>query len=722
MKALTIRLIMTWLLVICTPASAEITLDDLVNWAKNSAIDNQLAKVDISVLQQRLQIDQADQGLNLFAGAGFGNNRAVISNTSTLTYQSANMQLGLTLPLLGSAEKLEKKVMNTELSLKLAQISHKKTEEDVLNLLYTANAQLYFADERIQFDKAFLRREPNTKKILSSRLKAHYLLKSDQLSFDSMFDLAKRELIKNQAEKREALFVLQGLTGQTLNAYQPQPPTISPSKDLDKMVSSATGSAASVKSAEAVLSASKNSADKLNWEGINGNLVLSQSLTRGIGVPSGFATTIGIQVDMPLDIIHERSVIHREKAALIEQAQLSLRKAQLKAKQDAQSALNIVQKNDMNMTASWRQLEAAFAVWQIAHLRAQAIPGDTIDRELSKTYLLYQAAINYSYSQELLAKNIINAESIGGRLSSNKLITNNYYPETSSFQLEKIQNDNVNDALKLLNNNWKNVVQVALHIGCKPIKTINISRVNGYGWYIWNAKKFLHAWHNNDHILSHTRRVELSFDPLQMQAIMELHDLPGLAQFIEKSKEIGVTVNWLIGEPDLVTEKGRKKLMQWLPVIFALGFDGVDLDVERSQLPGSEQGIWEEGIIKTIAVIHDETERPITLTINYKEFKNKALINQLLRAGLNNAAVMIYVRNPDRVKQIALPILKKYPNLSISIVQSIEPSLPSDESLYSLGQSTAITYWKNLSRSFNSCPNFEGIDIQSWEDFYSAKP
>ncbi|MBE7566814.1 hypothetical protein [Acidithiobacillus sp. HP-11] len=87
MKTLPIRLIMMWLLVICTPASAEVTVDDLVHWANYSAIDNQLAKADIDVLQQQLKIDQANQGLNLFLGSGFGNNRAVISNTSTLTYQ-----------------------------------------------------------------------------------------------------------------------------------------------------------------------------------------------------------------------------------------------------------------------------------------------------------------------------------------------------------------------------------------------------------------------------------------------------------------------------------------------------------------------------------------------------------------------------------------------------------------------------------------------------------
>ncbi|MHB1749287.1 MAG: hypothetical protein ACYCR3_04110, partial [Acidithiobacillus sp.] len=86
------------------------------------------------------------------------------------------------------------------------------------------------------------------------------------------------------------------------------------------------------------------------------------------------------------------------------------------------------------------------------------------------------------------------------------------------------------------------------------------------------------------------------------------------------------------------------------------------------------------------------------------------------------AAVMIYVRNTDRVEQIATPILKSYPNLLISIVQSIEPDLPSDETASSLGQRGAIAYWQNLSRALERFPNFRGVDIQSWQDFYAAKP
>lgn len=724
---LTIRFIVVWIFLLCTPALAETTLNDLANWASHAAIDNQLATVDIEVLQQRLQIDRAKQGLSIFAGAGFGNNRAVISNTSTLNYQSANIQLGLRLPLLGSAETLEKSVMSTGLSLQLAQIRRQQTTNAVLRLLYTANAQLYFTTQRIVYDQAFLQTELSAKQMLSARMQAHFLLKSDQLDFLSMFDLAKRELLRDRAEQQAALTILEELTGHTLSGYHPTAPAVFPPKNLESTVLTASNRTPLVQMAEAVLHARKKSAHKLHWEGIDANLVLAQSVAKGIGVPSGFATTIGVQMDMPIDIIHERSVLRREEAALIEQAQLSLKKSQLEAAQNAHAAVSDVRRRNQNMIASWRQLEAAFAAWQIAHLRAHAIAGDVKGKELEKSYSLYQAAIAYSKSQEALARSIIHARYVGGLSLSDQVRNKCTDPHDHqqilpTGSLEDVQNSDVMAALAALKMNWSEEVRLALASGRVPTMGAISSHSQSLGWYIWNTTTLLSEGYSNVQFPRHTRRLELSFTATQMQTLMDQREIAGLRQFIDEAKRTGITVNWLIGDPRLVAAKGRETLMKWLPVIHELGFNGIVLDVERSQLPKNQKITWEAGILKTISAIHRVTDWPITLTINYRELKNKDLINRLLQAGMSNAAVMIYVRNTDRVEQIATPILKSYPNLLISIVQSIEPDLPSDETASSLGQRGAIAYWQNLSRALERFPNFRGVDIQSWQDFYAAKP
>jgi hypothetical protein len=277
-------------------------------------------------------------------------------------------------------------------------------------------------------------------------------------------------------------------------------------------------------------------------------------------------------------------------------------------------------------------------------------------------------------------------------------------------------------ALAALKMNWSEEVRLALASGRVPTMGAISSHSQSLGWYIWNTTTLLSEGYSNVQFPRHTRRLELSFTATQMQTLMDQREIAGLRQFIDEAKRTGITVNWLIGDPRLVEANGRETLMKWLPVIHELGFNGIVLDVERSQLPKNQKITWEAGILKTISAIHRVTDWPITLTINYRELKNKDLINRLLQAGMSNAAVMIYVRNTDRVEQIATPILKSYPNLLISIVQSIEPDLPSDESASSLGQRGAIAYWQNLSRALERFPNFRGVDIQSWQDFYVAKP
>ncbi|MGC8603222.1 MAG: hypothetical protein ACP5VS_05990 [Desulfomonilaceae bacterium] len=720
-------LIIVGLFVFCTrPALADTTLSDLATWANYAAIDNQLATVNIKAIQQRLDIDRAKQGLSIFAGAGFGNNRTAISTTSTLNYQSANFQLGLSLPLLGSAEKLDKSVMSTRLSLQLARIRRQQTKTAVLHLLLTANSQLYFATQRIAYDEIFLQIESGEKQMLSARMHAHFLLKSDELKFLSMFALAKRELLKDQAEQQAALSILEELTGHTLSRYHPTAPALYPSENLENSVLAASDRILPVQMAEVVLHARNELAQKLPWEGVHANLVLAQSVVRGIGVPSGFATTIGVQLDMPLDIIHERTILRREESVLIEQAQLSLKKSRLEATQNAYAAVSAIRRNQQNMLVSWQQLEGACAALEIAQLRAHAIAGDVQEKTLQRKYSLYLAAIAYNQSLEGLAQSIISAKSIDGLSLSHQLLTNaaqsSWLNTEVTGALVGEKNSDVTSALAALKENWSEEVRHALASSHVRAASTNFRHGQSLGWYIWNTTILLSKGDNSVHFPGHTKRLEISFTAHQMQQLMDHHEIAGLRRFINLMERADITVNWLIGDPGLVTTSGREVLLKWLPIMHKLKFNGIVLDVERSQLSDSKKIIWKSGILKTIAAIHHATNWPITLTINYRELENKYLVERLLKAGISTAAAMIYIRNTDHVEQIITPILKSHPNLPIIVVQSIEPKLSSAESTNSLGQRGSITHWQNLARALGKYSNFRGIDVQSWQDFFTAKP
>lgn len=284
------------------------------------------------------------------------------------------------------------------------------------------------------------------------------------------------------------------------------------------------------------------------------------------------------------------------------------------------------------------------------------------------------------------------------------------------------KNSDVTSALAALKENWSEEVRHALASSHVRAASTNSRHGQSLGWYIWNTTTLLSKGDNSVNFPGHTKRLEISFTAHQMQQLMDHHEIAGLRRFMNLMERAGITVNWLVGDPGLVTTRGREVLLKWLPIMHKLKFNGIVLDVERSQLSDNKKIIWKPGILKTIAAIHHATNWPITLTINYRELENKYLVERLLKAGISTAAAMIYIRNTDHVEQIITPILKSHPNLPIIVVQSIEANLSSAESTNSLGQRGSITHWQNLARALGKYSNFKGIDVQSWQDFFTGKP
>ena len=90
--------------------------------------------------------------------------------------------------------------------------------------------------------------------------------------------------------------------------------------------------------------------------------------------------------------------------------------------------------------------------------------------------------------------------------------------------------------------------------------------------------------------------------------------------------------------------------------------------------------------------------------------------------GVTELVAMVYVSNPVRAAEIARPLLQGPPGLRLAVAQSIERSLPPDESNYLLGQTQALRRWHQLSQALKTLPGFSGIVVQSWDEFKKARP
>jgi len=193
-----------------------------------------------------------------------------------------------------------------------------------------------------------------------------------------------------------------------------------------------------------------------------------------------------------------------------------------------------------------------------------------------------------------------------------------------------------------------------------------------------------------------------------------------LRDFIAKAHARGMVVDWLIGDPSLVLPSGQQWLSSKLPVMQTMGFDGINLDAEPSQLPPDQQSLWQSGILTTVTLLRAASPWQIVLTINWRDI-NPTLAQSLQQAGLSRAAVMLYVSNPARVVTLAGQVLQEDPDLPMTLVQSIEPGLSTAESTWSLGQQGSLRQWHLLAQQLRVWPNFRGIDVQSWEDFQNAR-
>lgn len=738
------------------PCEAQ-TLAQLEAWAAQNAIDNQLAQADINVLEQRLRISQAQQGARVFGSANLAHNRDVVSSTGTVSYQDANAQIGIRLPLLGSALKQAQDVQEAGLALRLARLRREQTRSAVIRLLRLANAELYFSEQRIALGQAFLRVEPQARGILQKREQAHLLLTSDALDFLSMFDLARRDLQRDEATKQSAQFVLTALTGHPVTDYVPRAPSTALSVSARARVLQEGDDAPAVQMARAVLEQRRADLLDARWAGIDAYLTIAQGGSHGIGVPSGASTSVGIEVNMPLDLARERDALRAQEQARIQQAQVSLQQAQEKEIQQRQLAISTLDVRAQDLDSSRRQLQAAYAAWWVAHQRAKSLDGDVLERELQKRYALYQASMAYSRSLQLAAQGVIDALSFcstetcaqiedGGPRElnrpqrgvsapssanpvdpfSNDLPTTAPVGTRSGLRLSlALQNvhpvPSIWDALATFDSDWFAHARQALSCSL-PVRHRTGPQSTGLGWYVWDGWALLDRHDPLSAFPAATLRLYVSFTAAQLQRLMtSASTAQRLRDFIAKAHARGMAVDWLLGDPTLALSSGQSALSLWLPIMQTMGFDGINLDAEPSQLPPDQRSLWQEGIITTVTLLRSSSAWPITLTINWRDL-NQRLAQDLRESGLSRAAVMIYVRNPDRSMTLASQVLQEAPDLPMTLVQSVEPGLSDAESTWSLGQRGSMRQWHSLDQHLRVWPNFRGIDVQSWGDFQEAKP
>ncbi|SDC88455.1 hypothetical protein SAMN05660835_01520 [Desulfurella multipotens] len=162
-------------------------------------------------------------------------------------------------------------------------------------------------------------------------------------------------------------------------------------------------------------------------------------------------------------------------------------------------------------------------------------------------------------------------------------------------------NDNIYKENAISNKNQNIIKKIEDMYKLNKIHYQNEAYLN---WYAWNSFALYKRLGEDfwDKIPKSTRSVFLSLNSQEIQMINTKPDEANiLDNFIKQANKRNIKVELLLGDPYWVLEKYRHQLISIIKSLNKFGFSGIQLDIEKSQLPKNDRYLWDKGIIKTIS-------------------------------------------------------------------------------------------------------------------------
>jgi hypothetical protein len=241
------------------------------------------------------------------------------------------------------------------------------------------------------------------------------------------------------------------------------------------------------------------------------------------------------------------------------------------------------------------------------------------------------------------------------------------------------------------------------------------------GWYCWRGGDWLMLPEMLGQLPAGTRRLLLSFTATELAAFWP--SPAALRSFAKAARKRGIALEWLVGDPTYALPQGCLALKKLAGKMPAGVFSAIHLDLERAQLPAAQQDGWEDGAIAAVRAAHEAGGLPVGLTTHHRDLRDPAFIQRLAESGAKEAVPMVYAANPARVLEI-VQALPRTGALAMGIAQSVEKALPPDEGTFALGRKKSLAHWRALDLQFQQDESFgyDGILVQSWEDWRECKP
>lgn len=686
--------LIAWTLLACALPSFGTTLSEIEQWAQESADAVTMADLESDIARHRLEIVQGESGARWIFGAGIGQFQEPLTDSTSRSYGRVNASAGLRIPLLGSAEASKRQVEDADMVLHLRALQREQKLAQLTRDVRMAYSSYVRNAKKAALARAWLGLEDAAKQVFLARTREHALLEVDRLALQSGFHVARRDLDRYTLAQRSSLAMLRRLSKHALDDMPVQPPAWA-TQCLNKdalLAELEMRPALTIKRVE--LDSRERQASLMRWGGMEAGLSLQQSLVKDLDGQNGYGTLLAFDMSMPFELGGRTDMHSSEGQIRLQQARLDLDATRALESEELDAVLGRLHNSQSDLERGKQRLEGSLEGNRIASLRARTMPGDVLEKALMARYELYLSAIDFL--DTLQRGEVAQVDALAYGLGCA---------------------DPGPDPGMELPAGLQEVLAQPLPAPQASLAAHDLS----LAWFVWHADTLL-----KPDVLSlpaYRGRLMVSYTAEQLSAIQsDAASAQYLRQNLQRLHAAGWKVDLVFGDASYVLPAGREQLLQSLRSMASFAFDGLNLDLERSDLPPKLQAQWWPLTLSTLRAVHAESAWPLTLTTHFRELEHAPLQAELQQAGVASVMAMVYVNDLQASAAIAHRILSRQPNLPITLVQSVEAQLPATESGFASGRQANVLRWAELNQRLAAMPNFLGIAVQSLENFNAMEP
>jgi outer membrane protein TolC len=748
--------------------ATETNLSTLEGWAIEAAPELRLARAQADIETQRLDAAAARLGPRLSGATGLAAGREVVSETSTYDARRLTAQAALRWPLAGNVDAQRRERKEIEAAVTRAQLRTEQVRREVLRQLRAAYAEHAAAQQQARLAAAYLSWQRLTLPVLHERTQAGLLLEADRLGYEVAFTSAQtthaRQLLRVSLARR----TLERLTGRALPELSTAPPVVPTACLQAPVLAQAADLRPDIASASTDVQLRRELVGHGRLEGIDAGVTLAQNVAREVGGRTGWSTSVGLDMSMPLNWQEQRdaeSARRRIELALAEEL-LGIRRADDQRNLD--TLLDTVTLRRRESVSAADRVLSALEVWRVARLQAERIAGDPLERALQTRLTLFHAGIELSETE--LRRWL--AELEGPALAPDCAQTT---PQVSTPAPAPAQDETVPPAVTTvsLDDNTAEIDRITdtfertvgelnrprrlpgEKVTSKPATAPNAALASvrestgpaplsaaicpsapdgseaaqttgaaaRLAWFVWDSAGLLAAPQQLAELPTSSQRLWLSFSPTQINELDNPAAVGGVKRFIDAARACGLQVELLFGDPDAVRPDSHARIVSTLNRLLALGFSGLVLDLERDQLPAADRSHWSDWTLAMLREWRASNIGPVVLVTHHRELVDGQFVEQLAAAGVSELVPMIYIADTAAAARQAEQVLASAGTLPVTVAQSIETALPPSESVHSLGRTLALARWQALAQTLSAThAGLRAIAVQSLEDYLRSTP